>query len=256
MIKDHSLYLVITEECGKGRSALEIAKRAIAGGVDMIQMREKDKEENALIELGRELAGLCRENNVIFIVNDNPVAAKAANAHGVHLGQEDLHRYPVSVARNIMGEDKIIGVSTHSFEQFAAANEEDIDEAFKIWDTISESQELNLPPYIFHLYQEVILPAWNEKNSVEGLVGSSGLTRQDIIQKHYKTYGRFIADWQLRQQIIPMLETAGLITQEADQNDKRKMLIYPTTPLTISAEQNNSESDGGVEPEDVGVPIT
>jgi len=127
------------------------------------------------------------------------------------------------------------------------ANEEDIKEAFQIWDNISESQELNLPPYIYHLYQEVILPVWTEKNDCSGDgLKESGLTRQDIIQKHYKVYGRFIADWQLRQQIIPMLETAGLIIQESNPNDRRQMLIYPTTPLTISGEQNNSELRGGV----------
>ena len=119
------------------------------------------------------------------------------------------------------------------------ANNSDIEEAFKIWDTISESQELNLPPYIYQLYQEVILPAWCEKNEVrdeiiEETTGKLGLSRQEIIQKHYQVYGRFIPDWQLRQQIIPMLETAGLITQEPDPNDRRKMLIYPTALLTIS----------------------
>ena len=124
------------------------------------------------------------------------------------------------------------------------ANDEDIEGAFKIWNAISESQELNLPPYIFHLYHEVILSAWSDKNKnrtegFEEITGELGLTRQDIIQKHYQVYGRFIPDWQLRQQIIPMLETAGLITQEPDPNDKRKMLIYPTTPLTIS--KNNKD---------------
>jgi len=127
------------------------------------------------------------------------------------------------------------------------ADESDIKEAFKIWDCISESQELNLPPYIYQLYQEVILPAWNEKNKTraegfEDVTGKLGLSRQDIIQKHYKVYGRFIPDWQLRQQIIPMLETAGLITQERDPNDKRKMLIYPTTPLTISDSDNQGNT--------------
>ena len=119
------------------------------------------------------------------------------------------------------------------------ANETDIEAAFKIWDVISESQELNLPPYIYQLYHEVILPAWNEKNEgrveeLEEVTGKLGLTRQDIVQKHYEVYGRFIPDWQLRQQIIPMLETAGLIFQEKDPADKRKILIYPTALLTNS----------------------
>ena len=136
-------------------------------------------------------------------------------------------------------------------ESVIVASDEDIEEGFKIWDAISESQELNLPPYIYHLYHEVILTAWNDKNEsrsegFEEIIGELGLTRQDIIQKHYQVYGRFIADWQLRQQIIPMLETAGLIIQEEDPNDKRKMLIYPTASLTTPKEENNNELRGGV----------
>lgn len=128
------------------------------------------------------------------------------------------------------------------------ADDTDIKEAFKVWDTISESQELGLPPYIYNLYQEVILPAWYEKNEgraegLEDVTGKLGLTRQDIIQRHYKVYGRFTPDWQLRQQIIPMLETAGLVIQERDPTDKRKMLIYPTALLTIS-DSANEGNDG------------
>jgi len=130
------------------------------------------------------------------------------------------------------------------------ADEDDIEQAFKIWDAISISQELNLPPYIYNLYQEVILKAWNDKNGngSEGFVEAMllGLSRQELLQKHFEVYGRMLDTNQLRQQILPMLEIAGLIVQEADQNDKRKILIYPTIPLTISEEQNNSELRGGV----------
>jgi len=122
------------------------------------------------------------------------------------------------------------------------ANEDDIEQAFKIWDAISVSQELNLPPYIYNLYQEVILKAWNEKNSnrSDGFVeatGLLGLSRQELLQKHFEVYGRMLDTNQLRQQILPMLETAGLIVQEADQSDKRKMLIYPTALSTKSPDQ-------------------
>ncbi len=131
------------------------------------------------------------------------------------------------------------------------ASDDDIEKAFKIWDSISESQELNLPPYIYNLYHEVIMPAWKEKNEgrsegFEEITGELGLSRQDIVQMHYKIHGRFIADWQLRQHIIPMLETAGLIMQERDPSDKRKILIYPTPLLNSANKKNNSESSSGV----------
>jgi hypothetical protein len=86
------------------------------------------------------------------------------------------------------------------------ANEDDINEAFKIWEEIAEAQELNLPPYIYDFHRDIILVAWEEKQA--------GLSRQDIIKKHFEIYGRMLPDWQLRQEIIPMLETTGLIAQE------------------------------------------
>ncbi len=132
------------------------------------------------------------------------------------------------------------------------ANEEDIQAAFKVWNIISESQELNLPPYVYEVYKDVILPAWQEKGQnlngeLTGATQPLGLTRQEIVKKHFQVTGRLLVDWFLRQQIIPMLENSGLITQGADPSDKRRMLIYPTSPLTVSLnEQNNSEPDGGV----------
>lgn len=135
------------------------------------------------------------------------------------------------------------------------ANDADIDEAFKLWNKISVSQELNLPPYIHNLYSEVILAAWNEKNGgredgFEEATGKLGISRQEVHTKHYAVYGRMLDNNQLRQQILPMLETAGLITQEHDQSDKRKVLIYPVLLQEVapaSTEVRNSETGGGVE---------
>lgn len=133
------------------------------------------------------------------------------------------------------------------------ANDDDINSAFKIWRAISESQEFNLPPYIYKIYKEVIVPFWLEKNGVLGegtqiLTGAKqfGVTRREITQEHLRVCGRTLPDWLLRQQLIPMLENAGLITQDPDPDDKRKILIYPTALLAGSDAQNNSESDGGV----------
>lgn len=130
------------------------------------------------------------------------------------------------------------------------ANERDITEAFDVWETISESQEYNIPPYVYSLYQDVILPLWQEKNedrdpSFEGLTGSLGLARREISRKHLEVCGRVLPDWLLRQQVLPMLENAGLVSQDPDPNDRRRMLIYPTIRLTIS-KKKYSEFDGGV----------
>ncbi len=132
------------------------------------------------------------------------------------------------------------------------ANDEDIAAAFKVWDAISESQELNIPPYVHEIYKDVIVPAWIEKNQGSdvffGEGGGLGLTRREIAQKHLQVKGRVLADWFSRTQILPLLENAGLIVQEPDPaGDRRKMLVYPTAAATISALQNSSGMDGGVD---------
>lgn len=109
-------------------------------------------------------------------------------------------------------------------------NERDLENAFKIWDEISVAQDLGVSPYILNLYREVIVPIYEEK-------GKAGLARQEIMKKHFEVYGRHIPDWQLRQEIIPMMKTSGLVSEEQDPLDKRKLLIYPLVQLTTSGAQ-------------------
>ncbi len=142
------------------------------------------------------------------------------------------------------------------------ANDADIDDAFRLWEKIAVSQELNLPPYIYNLYREVIFPAWQEKNDELGARSAAiGLSRQELLEKHFAVYGRMLDNHQLRQQILPMLETAGLILQEQDPTDKRKVLIFPSSISELSegnsanggrvkkAETENSEAEGRVSDE-------
>ncbi len=131
------------------------------------------------------------------------------------------------------------------------ANEADINEAFKLWDKIAVSQELNLPPYIYNLYKEVILPTWEAKNKnrnegFEEINGKLGISRQEVLEKHFEVYGRMLDSHQLRQAILPMLETAGLIIQEQDPSDKRKMMIFPSSLYQLPDTKINSETEGGV----------
>lgn len=126
-IRDRSLYLVITEEFAAGRTACEIAERACAGGVDIVQMREKYKPVHELAELGTKLAAICRKAGALFIVNDDPMLALRVGADGVHLGQEDAGRFPIEQARDALGPGRLIGLSASSREEFEKANSADID---------------------------------------------------------------------------------------------------------------------------------
>ncbi len=111
------LYVIVTAELCRG-AWLRAAERAIEGGADCIQLREKDLEDGELLARARRLAGLCRERGVLFIVNDRADIARLCDADGVHLGQTDVS---AADARRIVGPDRLIGVSTHTAEQLHAA---------------------------------------------------------------------------------------------------------------------------------------
>lgn len=126
-INDCSLYLVISEEYSIGIDTLKIAEEAVHAGIDILQMREKNKTKDELVKLGKKLSSLCKASETIFIVNDNPTLANEVEADGVHLGQEDIIKHPIKVSRELVGSDGIIGISTHSVEQFKIANDMDVD---------------------------------------------------------------------------------------------------------------------------------
>ncbi len=122
----HNLYLVTSEQYSNQRGTLEVAKAAIDGAIDILQLREKDMAKDRLISLGKKLSTLSKEKNIVFIVNDDPNLAAELDADGVHLGQEDIQKYPIETTRKLIGKDKIIGLSTHSLEQIEQANKLDI----------------------------------------------------------------------------------------------------------------------------------
>lgn len=120
-MRDFKLYVIIDKKTclrRKGRDLVYVAREAIAGGADVIQLRDKESSDREIVEAGRAIRKAVGRDKAVFIVNDRPDIALAVDADGVHLGQDDL---PVTAARSILGKDKIIGLSTHSLEQAAEA---------------------------------------------------------------------------------------------------------------------------------------
>jgi thiamine-phosphate pyrophosphorylase len=101
-----------------GRGHVAIAAAALAGGADMIQLRDKTGDLRDLLPQARAIRALCRSHGAVFIVNDRVDLALAADADGAHVGQQDL---PAASARRLLGPGRILGVSTHSLEQAEAA---------------------------------------------------------------------------------------------------------------------------------------
>jgi thiamine-phosphate pyrophosphorylase len=95
----------------------------IAGGVDVVQLRDKQLDARPLLERAGVVAEVCRAAGVPFVLNDRPDLALAAGADGVHVGQDDA---PVALARRILGPDAIVGLSTHSPTDLDSAAAEDV----------------------------------------------------------------------------------------------------------------------------------
>ena len=100
------------------RSLEQTAESAIAGGVDVIQLREKSVDDAVLLEAAETLRAITRRTETLLIINDRPDIAVLSQADGVHIGQEDL---PCAQARRIVGGHRLVGVSTHSLAQAEAA---------------------------------------------------------------------------------------------------------------------------------------
>jgi len=115
---DFRLLLVTDRRQAAGGNLLDAVARALAGGVQAVQLREKDLGARELLELARELRRLTDRHGAKLLINDRVDIALASGADGVHLGVASL---PPEEARRILGADRLIGCSTHGKEQLAAA---------------------------------------------------------------------------------------------------------------------------------------
>lgn len=127
------LYFVCDARPG-GQDPEALVRAALAGGCDILQLREKVLGRAEIERAAGTFRRVCDTYSALFIVNDDPDLARACDADGVHLGQDDGS---VEAARELLGPDAIIGLSTHSEEQVAAAAELPVDHISvgPIWET-------------------------------------------------------------------------------------------------------------------------
>ena len=111
------LYFVC-EALPRGENPEGLLQAALGGGVDIVQLREKELDRDRIERSASTFRRLCDTYSALFVVNDDPYLARSCNADGVHLGQDDM---PPEKAREILGPEMLIGLSTHSEEQIAAS---------------------------------------------------------------------------------------------------------------------------------------
>ena len=125
LLKKSRLYCIIDKDACAKRDILNTATIALAGGADLIQFRfREDEKTKDIINLAKKLKKIVWDKKKIFIINNRVDLAKAVDADGVHIGQEDM---PVNAARKILGKNKIIGLSCHSFSQAISAQKQNTD---------------------------------------------------------------------------------------------------------------------------------
>lgn len=120
MLKPHNLrlYAITDRRWLKGIPLANAVEQALAGGATCVQLREKELPYAEFLALAREIKKICHCYQVPFIVDDNPDIALAADADGLHIGQNDL---PAAEARKLLGPDKILGVTAKTLPQALAA---------------------------------------------------------------------------------------------------------------------------------------
>ncbi len=120
------LYVITSDDRVAGRGHLDVARAALAGGADALQLRDKTLGGKELLRLAVEMRRLVEESGsgCLFLVNDRVDVALSSRAHGVHLGQEDL---PAAAAREILGPDMVLGLSAGTVEEALIAEREGAD---------------------------------------------------------------------------------------------------------------------------------
>ena len=122
LLNEIDFYLVTDSDLSK-KGTLSDVEKAVSAGCKIVQYREKNKSTKEMVTEAFQIKNICADK-AIFLVNDRIDVALAVDADGVHIGQDDV---PISTAREILGESKIIGLSTHELEQAIAAEKSGAD---------------------------------------------------------------------------------------------------------------------------------
>lgn len=152
------LCVLLTQSLCPAGDWLSVARAAIDGGADCLQLREKNIDAGELLNRARSLVSLCQGKNVTVIINDRPDVALLSGADGVHLGQGDL---PCSEARKLLGRQLLIGISTSNVNEARQAQRDGADYCGvgPMFPTTTKHKEIIVgPDYLRDYVAQVPLP--------------------------------------------------------------------------------------------------
>jgi len=202
---DYSFYLCTgSDMCKDYTTMYNKIEDAIRGGVSFIQIREKDRSTRDFLEIAQRVKQIAKINNIPLVINDRVDIALSVDADGIHLGQEDM---PCSKARELLGPNKIIGVSVHNLEE---ANQAKLDGAnylgvgamFKSktkpeaqivdFDTLNKIRnKIDLPIVVIGGINKSTIPLFKEIK-VDGFAMISPILKSNNVLKTAKDYHKII----------------------------------------------------------------
>lgn len=193
-MRESRLLLILDTAMIKEGRILSVAETAIKSGVSFIQLRDKISDDRALLGKARALRSLTVDNGCVLIINDRVDIALAAGADGVHIGQDDL---PINHARAILGDERIIGVSTHTINQAIAAQAEGADyigvgpvfktstkpglEAIGLDIVLRVAEEIDIPAFFIGGINASNIEEINARGGRRVAVASAILKSEDIV---------------------------------------------------------------------------
>ena len=118
------LYVIVDPEATRGRPVTEVAEAALEGGAGIVQLRDKTGDKGGVLGTARELNAMCAGYDALFIVNDDADVARASDAHGLHVGQDDL---PVRDARRVLSPLQIVGRSNNTLDEAMESQVQEVD---------------------------------------------------------------------------------------------------------------------------------
>jgi len=172
---EFDIYVVTDPDVLGRRSPLEAVKQSIKGGAKIVQLRDKKAPTGQYYKWAAQIAPLCKKAGVSFIVNDYIDICMAVDADGIHLGQDDV---PVSVARKLLGSGKLIGLSTHSFDQAMKGIRSGAD-YISIGPIFSTASKPNTKPLGLDLLKKIVKATGRSPNPIP-FVAIGGINNDNI----------------------------------------------------------------------------
>lgn len=178
-IENLRLYVILDLDYCKDKDLFDITQDIIEGGARTLQLRAKLKSDRKLFSICKRLREITWKKKTYFIINDRADLCLAVGADGVHLGQQDL---PVPEVRNIVGRNKLVGISTHSIEEIYAALNLEID-----YISIGPIFKSPTKPDVFPLGTEILDKIAPDIN--KPLIAIGGINKDNV----NKLYGKNLA---------------------------------------------------------------